>query len=89
MRAVKAIDLGNPETYDTHWLLERCAQTNTVLYSRQPAEPGEDWETYIRRLANLVRQTGARVILRPLLFPESRDQCAKMLELWHDLTRQA
>jgi hypothetical protein len=83
---VKALDLGNPEMYDPRWLLERCAETDTVLYSRLAAEPGEGWEGYLGRLAGLVRQTGARVILRPLVFPKSREDCAAMQALWHGLT---
>jgi hypothetical protein len=85
---VKALDLGNPELYDPRWVLERCAETDTVLYSRLPAEPGETWETHVRRLAGLVRQTGARVLLRPMVFPESRPDCTAMQALWHDLTRR-
>jgi len=83
---VKALDLGNPELYDPRWLLERCARTNTVLYSRLAAEPGEGWQAYASRLARLVRQTGARVILHPMVFPESRADCAVMQSLWHHLT---
>jgi hypothetical protein len=83
---VKALDLGNPEMYDPRWLLERCAATNTVVYSRLVNEPGEGWEAYVRRLAALVRETGARVILRPLVFPERRVECADMQALWHGLT---
>jgi hypothetical protein len=87
---VRAIDLGNPEMYDTRRLFELCAETNTVLYSRVAAEEKEksarDWEGYVRRLARLVKDTGARCILRPLAFPESREECAAMLNLWHELT---
>lgn len=36
-----AIDLGNPEKYDLRWLLEDCARSGTVLYSRLPAANGE------------------------------------------------
>ena len=83
---IKAIDLGNPEKYETKYLLERCAETETVLYSRIASEPGENWKTYIYRVGSLVRETGARVILRPLVFPETRVECGEMLELWHELT---
>jgi hypothetical protein len=72
--------------YDSGWILKQCAKTGTVLYSRLAAEPGETWEPYTRRLAALVRQTGARVILRPVVFPENRDECAAMLDLWHEFT---
>jgi hypothetical protein len=88
MEEVRAIDLGNPEMYDTRWILERCAATNTVLYSRLAAEPDEYWESYTRRIAALARETGARVILRPTVFPESREECVTMRDLWHELTDQ-
>jgi len=86
MPCVRAIDLGNPEMYDTRWLMEQCAATGTVLHSRLAAEPGESWEGYTRRLGQLVRDSGARCILRPLIYPEKRDECSEMKELWHDLT---
>ena len=83
---IKAIDLGNPEKYITKNILERCAETGTVLYSRIAEEPGENWKDYINRIGSLVASTGARVILRPKVFPESREECKEMLERWHDLT---
>jgi hypothetical protein len=83
---VRAIDLGNPEMYDTRWLLERCAETGTVLFSPVPSEKGEDWEAYVRRLAGLLRQTGARCILRPTVFPDTEAGCSRMRDLWHELT---
>lgn len=89
-KGVRAIDLGNSEMYDTRWLFELCAETNTVLYSRVAPEENEknekDWEGYVRRLAGIVKHTGARCILRPLAFPRSRQECAAMCELWHELT---
>jgi len=86
LEEVPAFDLGNPELYDPRWVLEQCAATGTVLYSRLAAVPGEGWEAYLRRLAELVRQTGARVILRPVVFPEGRAECARMQALWHEWT---
>ncbi len=83
---VKAIDLGNPEMYDTRWLMETCAATGTILYSRLPANPGETWQSYTERLGNLVNETGCRVILRPLVIPGTKDEAAAMLDLWHKLT---
>jgi len=84
--SVRAIDLGNPETYDTCWLLKRCAETRTVLYSRLAAESEETWDKYVRRIAGVVRETGARCILRPTVFPTTGGECANMLDLWHTLT---
>jgi hypothetical protein len=85
---VKAIDLGNPEQYDSRRVMECCAETDTVLYSRLAAEPGEDWRAYATRLAGLVQTTGARVALRPVLFPASREDCRELLDMWHALTTQ-
>ena len=83
---VRAIDLGNPEMYDSRWLLEQCADTGTVLFSQVAAEPGEQWEAYVRRIAGLVSGTGARCILRAGICPQTRDECAAMRDLWHELT---
>ena len=86
MDCVKAIDLGNPEMYDSRWLMERCAETGTTLHSHVSAAPGETWEEYTRRVAGLVKETGARCILRPTVFPDAHDECAAMRDLWHELT---
>lgn len=83
---VRAIDLGNSESYDLRWLLAQCASGGKVLYSRIAAQPGEDWQRYLRRIAVCIRETGARVILRPMVFPETREECQAMLDLWRELT---
>ena len=83
---VRAIDLGNPEMYDTRWLLEKCAETGTVLFSLVAAAEGENWTDYIGRLASLIKETRARLILRPAVFPKTREDCARMHDLWHDWT---
>lgn len=75
-----------PGMHDARWLLERCAESDTVLYSHIEGQNGEDWERYVRRLAAMVRETGARCILRPEVFPSDRDGCAAMQDLWHELT---
>ncbi len=86
MPCVRAIDLGNPEMYDTRWLLERCAATGTVLFSPLAAESGEKWEEYLRRIAQLVHDTRARMILRPVLFPDTPEEALCMQNMWRDLT---
>jgi len=87
--AVRAIDLGNSEAYEPRWLFERCAESGTALYSRIAAQPGEDWRGYVRRLGRLVAETGARCVLRPLVYPDNRDECAAMRDTWHELTEAA
>jgi len=67
-------------------LMERCAETGTVLYSRIAVEADEDWKKYIDRIGSLVKDTRARVILRPLVFPDSKQECQEMLDRWHQLT---
>ncbi|OQC08863.1 MAG: hypothetical protein BWX80_00110 [Candidatus Hydrogenedentes bacterium ADurb.Bin101] len=86
MNIVHALDLGNPEFYDTRKVMEICAATGTVLHSRVASLPGETWQNYIRRIAALTRETGARLLLRPTLFPESREEAAEMQALWHEYT---
>jgi hypothetical protein len=83
---VKAIDLGNPEKYETQWLMGKCAETNTVFYSKAAAEHAENWCGYIKRIAGIVKKTGVRCVLRPSVFPETRQECADMQKMWHDLT---
>ncbi|RKX75555.1 MAG: hypothetical protein DRP87_14300 [Spirochaetes bacterium] len=85
-RLVKAIDLGNPEKYDARWVLERCAESSTVLYSRIPAIDGEGWFEYTERVGFLVKETGARCVLRPTVYPETMKECQVILDLWHDIT---
>ena len=84
---VLAIDLGNPEKYDPRWVLERCAASGTVFYSRLPALDGEDALTYVRRVGTLVRETKARSILRATVQPRSREEASEMLALWRELTQ--
>ena len=86
MPSVRAIDLGNPEMYDTRWLLERCAESGTVMFSPLAAESGETWEPYLRRIARLTRETRARIILRPVLFPDTYEESLRMRQIWHELT---
>jgi hypothetical protein len=83
---VKAIDLGNPEKYEVRWLLKQCAASGTVLYSRLPTFDGEDALGYAQRIAMLVRETRARVVLRATVVPRSRDEAVEMLAAWHELT---
>lgn len=86
-KLVRAIDLGNPEKYDTGWLLARCAESGTVLYSRLPALEGESGVDYVVRIGRLVRQAGARVALRCTVTPRDRDEARQMLDLWRELTQ--
>ena len=82
---IRAIDV-QPGMHDLQWMLERCAESNTVLYSGVAARNGEDWRTYTERVGGLVRQTGARCIVRPGVFPSTRDECAAMRDRWRKLT---
>ncbi len=82
---VRAIDV-QPGVYNVRWLLEQCAATGTVLYSAVAGEPGEDWRHFVTRLATHINETGARCIIRPQVVPETREECAAMLDLWHELT---
>jgi len=82
---IRAIDL-QPGMHDPRWLLEQCAATDTVLCSRIEAHDGEAWPAYTRRLAGLIRETGARCILRPMVHPDDDAACAEMLAMWRDLT---
>ncbi len=82
---IRAIDT-QPGMHEARWMLERCAESGTALYSRVDAEDGEGWEDYVRRLAGLVRATGSRCVLRPMVYPTGRAECTAMRDLWHELT---
>ncbi|HBG26541.1 MAG: hypothetical protein A2Y10_01090 [Planctomycetes bacterium GWF2_41_51] len=84
---VKAIDLGNPEMYDTHHLLDKCAKTNTIFYGKLANMEKESWKQYLTRIANIIKDTGAKCVLRPTVFPDSIDECKKMYDIWHELTK--
>jgi hypothetical protein len=82
----RAVDLGNPESYDPRWLAEQCAASGTVLYSRLPTDDEECPVDYVRRIGKLAAETGARMVLRATAIPESRTQGEEMLGLFHELT---
>ena len=86
LSCIKAVDLGNPEKYDLEYLLKRCAQTDTVFYCRIPGQEGEHWRDYTLRIGRMVAETGARVVMRPLIVPPTREECEEMLGIWHELT---
>jgi hypothetical protein len=83
---VRAIDLGNAEAYDLDFLASVAARTGTVLHTRLPGLEGEGWEAYLRRIGAAMKKHGARCVLRPLVYPSSREECGAMLDLWHRLT---
>ena len=85
---VRAIDLGNPEAYDLEWLMTICAQTETVFFSRvAPEDKNENWESYVRRIANIQNKTKAQCVLRTLIQPTEAQECREMQEMWHGLTK--
>ena len=83
---VRAVDLGNPEMYDLDFITGAAGETGTVLYSRVAPLEGEAWRPYLERIAKSLRKHGTRCVLRPLVYPEDRDECRDMLEMWRDLT---
>jgi hypothetical protein len=83
---VTAIDLGNPGMYNIEWLFERCANTDTIFYGKTGCAGDISWRDYISKIAAIVRQTGARCVLRPDVFPSDRQECEQMQKMWHALT---
>jgi len=83
---VRAIDLGNPELYDVDWLAEIASRTGTVLYTRLPSLEGEGWDEYVTRLGHTAQSSGARMVLRATVYPDTRTECRDMLAMWHDVT---
>jgi hypothetical protein len=85
----RAIDLGNPESYELEWLLSICAATDTVFYSRIAPLPGEEWRDYVDRVGRLISETGARAVIRPLVVPRTREECEEMKERFAELTARS
>ncbi len=81
-----AIDLGNPEAYDFAHLANEAARTGTVLYSRVASEGEEHWREYITRVATVISETGLRAVVRPVVYPDTREDCREMLAIFHELT---
>lgn len=79
---VKAIDMGNPEMYDSFRLLEQCSKTGTIFYGKLAAYENETWKQYINRIMKILKDTGARCVLRPAIFPSGSDECAEMYDMW-------
>lgn len=82
---VKAIDLGNPESYDLDFLMRTCAESDTVLYSRIPMLEGETGFDYVSRIARKAREFGTKLVLRSLHIPESPEQAQKLYDLFHSI----
>ena len=81
-----AIDLGNPEAYEFSHLAHVAASTGTVLYSRVASEGDERWREYITRVASVISETGVRAVVRPVVYPDTREGCEEMLAIFHELT---
>ena len=80
------LDLGNPEMYNTRWLLERSAQ-DRYSHVRPPCDgTGDTWEPCVKRITGLARETSARVILRPGMVPDTNEDALGMRAMWHELT---
>ncbi|TVR72663.1 MAG: hypothetical protein EA427_03045 [Spirochaetaceae bacterium] len=81
-----AIDLGNPESYEFSHLAHQASRTGTVLYSRVASEGEEGWREYITRVATVIRETGLRAVIRPTVYPDTREECREMLAIFHAIT---
>jgi hypothetical protein len=84
-----AIDLGNPEAYEFSHLAHEAAKTGTVLYSRIAAEGDERWREYITRVATVISETGLRAVVRPTVYPDTREECGEMLAIFREVTAGA
>ena len=83
---VKAIDLGNPESYDLDFLMRTCAETDTVLYSRLPVMEQESGYDYVTRIARKAKDFGTRLVLRSRHLSESRDEAQELYEIFHSIS---
>lgn len=84
---ISTINLGNPEMYDLDALLRLCGRSDTVYFGHLPQKAGDDAAAHLERIAAQAKQYDARVILVLPEAPESQEERAALLQLWHRLTQ--
>lgn len=85
IKEVRAINLGDPESYDFERIIEKFLAYNKVYFGLWPKEEGEDIEGYIKRIKRKAAG-GTRGLLLHFdesLFPEYSSK--KILELWYNI----
>lgn len=85
LSCVKAVDLGNPEMYDAHWLCATAARNDTALYTRLPVIDSESQNGYLQRIAGYAKDTGVRLILRSTAVPDTIDTARRLYDRWLSL----
>jgi hypothetical protein len=83
---VAVVNLGNPELYDLDEVCSVCGSTGTILFQHFDMQDGETYETYLERLADVLRRHGARCILIAPDCPQDREDQTRVVEMWHRLT---
>ena len=87
MEEVSTLNLGNPEMYELEELFDLCGESGTVYFGHLLAMPGEGGESYLERLAALLRRRQTRLILVSDYHPRGGQEKAALVRRWHDLTR--
>ena len=87
MPEISTLNLGNPQEYDLEELSALLGRTGTVYLGHIEPHKDEDGESYLERLADLCRRHGARLILVSGYCPRDGAEKARLVQLWHELTR--
>lgn len=87
LEEISTLNLGNPEAYDLEELFSLCGSSHTVYLGHLPLLDGEDGESYLERLADLVGRHHTRVILVSGYQPAGREEKSGLVRLWHRLAR--
>lgn len=82
---VKAINLGNPELYDSESLMNKVQKYGKALYGGWPRMAGEELDSYLRRMLDLVGKSRRGLIFKPIV--ESLTKICAILAL-NDLVNQ-
>jgi hypothetical protein len=73
--------------YDLDELFLRCGRSGTVYFGHLPQEAEDDAAAHLERIAAQAKRYDARVILVLPEAPESQEERAALLHLWHRLTK--
>jgi len=87
LESISTLNPGNPEKHDLDSLFALLGKTGTVYFGVIPAEKDEDRVAYLERAADLCGRYRVKMILVSDIIPEHKDDKIRMVDKWHQLTK--